>query len=357
MPNKLRSPGTRGELFLLIATLVLSACVVNAQAPDQSEDVVSIRTRVVFVDVVVKDRRTNAVVTDLKSNNFEILDNGRLRQLTYFSRGGEKTDRPLALVLILAPMDDRARNSIQNPAILKSMATALARLPAEDELTVIFWWWGGVVPPQTLVAFTHDRSQISKALANMPSFNPPVTPDLTGSSPQSLKETLVATVAERPRSRVAVIMITDSVYQMTTLERDDMTARLLRNNVTLNALITGADKFFGLSYPVLKPASSVLGLSLYGVPSYLAQQTGGEEVRVRNPQDYGAALEQVIGDLSSRYGLGFTLAEGEPDDGRLHHLKVRVAARDVRGKERKLTVITRRGYYVPKMVVDKKALL
>jgi hypothetical protein len=80
----------------------------------------------------------------------------------------------------------------------------------------------------------------------------------------------------------------------------------------------------------------------------LVQQTGGEEVRVRRPEDYGAALEQVIGDLSSRYSLGFTLAGGEPDDGRLHHLKVRVAARDVRGKERKLTVITRRGYYVPK---------
>jgi hypothetical protein len=113
-------------------------------------------------------------------------------------------------------------------------------------------------------------------------------------------------------------------------------------------LITGTDKFFLFSYPVLKPATGVLGVSLYGVPSYLAQQTGGEEVRVRKPQDYGAALEQVIGDLSSRYSLGFTLAEDEPDDGRLHQLQIKVAARDSSGKERKLRVITRKGYYVPK---------
>jgi hypothetical protein len=238
---------------------------------------------------------------------------------------------------------------MQNPAILKSITTTLAKLPPEDEVAVMFSWWGGVVPPQTLVPFTHDRSQISTALANLPSVTRPVSPDSSNSSAASLKEGLAKTAAERPHSQVAVIMITDSIYQMTTQERDDMTESLLRQNVTLNALVTGTDKFFGLSYPVLKPASSVLGLSLYGVPSYLVQQTGGVEARVRKPEDYGAALEQVIGELSARYSLGFTLAEGEPDDGRLRRLKVKVAARDVSGKERKLKVTTRRGYYIPKL--------
>ncbi len=348
MSGRLPAPGIRGGLLLSIAMLVLSACAFNAQTAGQSGDVVRIRTRVVFVDVLVKDKRTNAPVTDLNINNFEIFDNGRLRQLTYFSRPSEKTERPLALVVLLAPIDDRARNSLQNPQILESMATALAKLPPEDELAVMFSWWGGVVPPQTLVAFTHDRSQISMALANMPSFTRPASPDISNGSSRSLKEALAITAAERPRSQVAVIMITDSVYQMTTIERDDMAASLLRNNVTLNALITGTDKFFLFSYPVLKPASGVLGVSLYGVPSYLAQQTGGAEVRVRKPQDYGAALEQVIGDLSSRYSLGFTLTNDDLDDGRFHHLTVKVAARDAGGKERKLTVITRKGYYVPK---------
>lgn len=349
MASKSPAPEIRGRTLVSIVTLVLFACVCNTHAAGQSADVVRIRTRVVLVDVLVKDKRTNAPVTDLKSSNFEVLDNGRLRQLTYFSRTGEKTERPLAVVLLLAPLDDRARTSMQNPAVLKSIANALAKLPPEDELAVMFSWWGGVVPPQTLVAFTHDRAQISTALANLPSVTRPVPRDSSGGSSQSLKEALATIAAERPHSRVAVIMITDSVYQMTTQDRDDMTESLLRHSVTLSALVTGTDKFFLFSYPVLKPASGVLGVSLYGVPSYLAQQTGGEEVRVRKPEDYGAALEQVIGDLSARYSLGFTLAEDEPDDGRLHHLKVKVAARDASGKERKLKVTTRRGYYVPKL--------
>lgn len=348
MRSKLPSRGIRGRLLLAIATLMLSACAFSGQAMAQSEDVVRIRTRVVFVDVLVKDKRTNAPLPDLKISNFEIYDNGRLRQPTYFTGPGAKSDRPLALVVLLAPIDDRARNSLQNPVTLQSMAAALAKLPPDDELAVMFSWWGGVVAPQTLIPFTHDRSQISTALANMPSFTRPVSTDTSRGSTQTLKEALITTAAERPRSQVAVVMITDSVYQMTTLERDEIAASLLRNNVTLNALIMGTDKFFLFSYPVLKPASGVLGVSLYGVPSYLAQQTGGEEVRIKKPQDYGAALEQVIGDLSSRYSLGFTLAEDEPDDGQLHNLKVKVAARDSSGKERKLTVVTRKGYYVPK---------
>lgn len=124
-----------------MATIVLSVCASNNQATGQSGDVVRIRTRVVFVDVLIKDKRTNTPVTDLKIDNFEIFDNGRLRQPTYFSGQGEKTERPLALVVLLAPMDDRARNSMQDPAILKSMATALAKLPPEDELAVMFSWW------------------------------------------------------------------------------------------------------------------------------------------------------------------------------------------------------------------------
>lgn len=349
MPSQLPLTRTKGKLLPLMFTLAVSACIVSAQAQDQPAVTIRIRTQLVLVDVLVKDQQSNAPVTDLKSKDFEIIDNGRARQHTYFSPSGERSDRPLALVLTLAPIDEGARNSLQNPAILKSFATALASLPPEAEVAVMYSWWGGILPPQSLVAFTRDRSQVAAALAKLPSFNPPpITVGIRGRTHPTLEETLLTVVSDRPNSQVAVVMVTDSIYQLASLERDEMAARLLRNNVTFNALITGTDKFFLLSYPLLKPASDVLNLSLYGVPRYLAQQTGGEEVRVRKLEDYGAALEQVIRHLLSRYSLGFTLAEGESDDGRMHQLKVNVTARDARGKKRKLKVITRQGYQVPK---------
>jgi hypothetical protein len=46
--------------------------------------------------------------------------------------------------------------------------------------------------------------------------------------------------------------------------------------------------------------------------------------------------------------LGFALAEDEKDDGRMHELTLRVTAADAKGKQRRLDVSSRRGYYVPK---------
>jgi len=91
-----------------------------------------------------------------------------------------------------------------------------------------------------------------------------------------------------------------------------------------------------------------LGVSLYGSAKYLAQQTGGEAVRVNRTRDYGAGLAKIIGNLTARYSLGFALAEDEKDDGRMHELALRVKARDEKGKERRFDVSSWRGYFMPK---------
>jgi hypothetical protein len=67
--------------------------------------------------------------------------------------------------------------------------------------------------------------------------------------------------------------------------------------------------------------------------------------QVGRPQELADGLARFIEDLLARYSLGFTLGESEPDDGRLHALTLKVSARDARGRERRLTVRARRGYY------------
>lgn len=149
------------------------------RVPDPDE-VVRIRTRVVFLDALVKDRRTNEPVRDLAPSDFRVLDEGRPRELSYFTREGDSR-RPLALLLFVDLW------SMYGRAHLKS-AAAMGRL--------------------------------------------------------------------------------------------------------------------------------------------------------------AAALSRFIADLAARYSLGFSLAEGEADDGRLHRLSVKVAARDGKGRERRLLVRARRGYYM-----------
>jgi len=87
----------------------------------------------------------------------------------------------------------------------------------------------------------------------------------------------------------------------------------------------------------------------------LAQQSGGETVHVSRVKDYGAGLARVIGNLNARYSLGFKLEEGEKDDGRLHELVLRVKATDAKGKQRRIEVSSRRGYYMPKADAEQTA--
>ncbi|HVF56263.1 MAG TPA: VWA domain-containing protein [Pyrinomonadaceae bacterium] len=322
---------------------------ISAQVQRSPDEITRVHTRVVFVDTLVRDKRTGVPVGDLKREDFEILADGRPRVISYFTRGGSEPNKPLALALVLAPIDDDARNFLRSQPFVKAVSDSLRRLAPGDEVAVIFSRWGGLVPPRILTDFTRDRAQAAAAIESLPDFSPSklAQGDAGVVHDEALAQTLLSVFGRRPDSRAVVIMITDSIFQMTAAERAEMASGLSRRSVTFNALTTGTDKFFLLSYPILKPAGNVLGLSLYGVPRYLAEQTGGEELRMRKTEDLGIAIEQVISSISARYGLGFDLTADELDDGRMHPLKVKVTARDARGKSRKLKVFARRGYYVP----------
>ena len=133
-------------------------------------------------------------------------------------------------------------------------------------------------------------------------------------------------------------------------DRDATEQILIRNNVTFNSLTVEMRTLFKFLMPVGKPVAGWLGVSLYGSAKHLAQRSGGEAIKVGRVKDYGNGLSKIIGNLTARYSLGFALAEDEVDDGRMHSLEVRVKAKDVKGKNRKLQVSSRQGYYMSSSV-------
>jgi hypothetical protein len=82
-----------GKIFFILCFLLSFCCVseVVAQAKSKAapDDVVRVDTRVVFVDVSVKDSKTNAPARDLSLKNFQVFDDDKPRELTYFSREGD----------------------------------------------------------------------------------------------------------------------------------------------------------------------------------------------------------------------------------------------------------------------------
>ena len=422
-------------LAALIAIIVIGSHSVAAQ---EVAETISINTRVVFMDALVKDKRTGVPIADLTPENFEVYDNGTLRPISYFTREGQAR-KPLALVLILDLRDDGAGRFLKRPEILKAMADELAKLSPEDEVAILAMDINGEDEKRVwLTELTRDHAQIVAALARAPKFvdvDPEdadaktattndksdadhgssltlgsdssakdavkQTPkDSSGPGPgtpgsdenvqvevikgkngavvtrttrpdgsvdlkrvnkkgdvtlevgdvydmaAAVRETTRKVQKERPNSQTAVVWVSDGIAPIFFEDRDATEELVLRSNVIFNSLTTELRTLFKLFMPIAKPIAGKFGVSAYGSAKRLAQQSGGEAVKVKRTKDYAAGLSKIIGNLTARYSLGFTLAEDEKDDGRLHNLEVKVKAPDAKGKLRKLEVSSRRGYYM-----------
>jgi hypothetical protein len=361
LPNsrrRLYTSATLKNLFLLfVLFLAASSSLVYAQAQDPSEDAVRVRTRVVSIDTLVLDKKTGVPVADLTRENFEVLADGKPRALSYFRHGSDDR-RPLALMLVIDLVGGGVQNYLGRPDILESLSAALKKLSPEDEVAVMAGVGGTISPLKTLIDFTRDRVKVAQALAAVPSLPMP-EPRWYNEELAHILQNVERAAAERPDSQIIVVPVTSTFGPISFGKRDEIAAKLIRVNAHFSPLIrdpgTGQVRISSLPGQYPTPSRSIFAVigRLTGTdpyaPKHIAEQTGGDVRSVQKPEDYGAALEQVIVSLSTRYNLGFALNQNEQDDGRLHKLEVRAKVSGGPDKKRKLIVRVRRGYFIPKV--------
>ena len=404
----------RFPLLLLFILATFASLSVHAQ---EVEDTIKIKTRVVFLDALVKDKKTSLPISNLTTDNFQVLDDGKPRNISYFTREGQAR-KPLALILILDLREDGAGRFLKEPEILKSIEAQLAKQPPGDEVAIKGMDMNNEDEERLwLTEFTNDRAKLAAALARVPAMCVPhegqpsetkstevAKTDATGGKPDDIVETekivgrnggtviretrrdgtvnvkrtnkkgnvtvdlgdvydMAAAVKDatrkaeelRPNSQLSLVWVSDGIAPIFFEDRDAPEQILIRNNVIFNSLTVELRTLFKFLLPVAKPIGGWLGMSLYGSAKHLAQQSGGEAVKVGRVKDYGAGLSKIIGNLTARYSLGFALAEDEIDDGRMHSLEVRVKAQDEKGKTRKLLVSSRQGYYMSSTIPKEAA--
>src|SRR5919112_5302028 len=150
--------------FSLLLLFILAAFPAHAQ---EVEDTIRIKTRVVFLDALVKDKKTNLPISNLATENFQVLDDGKPRNISYFTREGQAR-KPLALVLILDLREDGAGRFLKRSEILKSMEDELAKLPPGDEVAIMAMDISNEDEERLwLTEFTNDRAKLAAALARV----------------------------------------------------------------------------------------------------------------------------------------------------------------------------------------------
>src|SRR2546425_968279 len=346
----------KSRLALLFVLMLLCQPVYSQGQTRNDEDIVRVRTRVVLVDTLVQDQKTGAPIADLTRESFQVLADGKVRTLSYFSRADEGRRRPLALVLVIDELvTPNADESLRRSKVLESLASALKKLAPEDEVAIMVNIGGAPTPLKMLTDFTRDPAKIAEALAAIGSLAKPQARWYRDELENVLNVVEKATM-KRPDSQIVIVTLATVLEPIRVSERDKIATRLVRANAFYSPLIRNPGnatikmrnvpgKMPLPPRPIFDAIGRLVGTDNYA-PAHIAEQTGGEAQSVKQAEDYGAALEKLIGDLAARYNLGFTLKENEQDDGREHKLEVKVKARDANGRERKLIVRARHGYYL-----------
>lgn len=153
----------RLRFVLLVIIAMLASVSLRAQ---EIEDIVRIKTRVVFLDALVKDKKTNLPISNLTEQNFEVLDDGKARPISYFTREGQAR-KPLALIIMLDLREDGAGRFMKRPEILKAMENELAKLPPGDEVAIMAMNIGADERGLWLSEFTNERAKIAAALTRV----------------------------------------------------------------------------------------------------------------------------------------------------------------------------------------------
>jgi len=193
-------------LFLLIVLAALASLPVRAQ---EVEDTIKIKTRVVFLDALVKDKKTSLPISDLTSANFEVLDEGKPRNISYFTREGQAR-KPLALILILDLRADGAGRFMKRPEILKSMEDELAKLPPGDEVAIMAMDTNEDEERFWLTEFTNDRTKLAAALAHVPALS--VTHDGPPEGAVQVKQKPQDTAATQSEGKPDDIIETETIH-------------------------------------------------------------------------------------------------------------------------------------------------
>src|SRR5438128_8384284 len=158
--------------------LVLALLATPAVFAQEVADTIKIRTRVVFMDALVKDKKTGIPISDLTPENFELLDDGKPRTISYFSREGQAR-KPLALVLILDLRPDGAGRFLKREEVRAAMVDELSKLPPGDEVAILAINAISIDDKTAVIRnghalwlteFTRDRAQLERALARIPAL-------------------------------------------------------------------------------------------------------------------------------------------------------------------------------------------
>lgn len=313
-------PPRASENAVRILALLVCLCPVLAQETPVFRGGVSL----VHVDaeVTAADGR---VLTGFCKDDFRILDEGKPQTIVQFSQGEEALD----LILLFDV------SGSMKPKVAEVAAAArqgMQELRHGDRVAIMVF----NTRPNVVLPFTEDLDAVQHSIQD----------DVLslhfggGTFIQTAAEDAARRLAREPRTarRRAVLIITDNYGQRTRREKS-----VVREFWEADALLTGliVRSSAATTFQTINTITHPYLLSFQVGVKGIAEKTGGDFIRA---DDAGAAFQESMHRIRSRYSLYYPLPEAKPGTTRTIHVEL---TGDAAQRNPKARVRARTGYVVP----------
>lgn len=271
---------------------------------------------VVSLNVTVTDGARH-YVTDLTQSDFQILEDGRKQEVTFFQKSGV----PLAVVLLM----DTSASMQDNLLTAQEAAIGFARELGPADMASVIDFDSSV---HVLEDFTNDRSAVERAIRRTQANGSTALYNAVYIALRELKKTPAGPRSGEPR-RQAIVLLSDGDDTSSLVGFDEVLDLAARNDTTIYAI--------GLGLRTQGPGRSPPDAQF--VLRRLAEQTGGRTFFPQVANDLAAVYGEIKTELSSQYSLAYE-STNAARDGRFRRVSVVIARPGAIGR-------TRPGYYAP----------
>jgi Ca-activated chloride channel family protein len=291
-----------------------SSSLPDMPLPERMSD----QTYRVSVDLVnilcsVKDKNTNAFVTNLMQDDFTVYEDDEEQEIKNFAR---ETDLPLTIAMLV----DTSNSVGPKLKFEKEAATGFFHsILRENDRAMLVEFDSGVT---LLQDFTNDPNKLAKKISELKAGGGTALYDAIHIS---CDEKLI-----RETGRKAIIILSDGEDESSRATLNEATEMALRAEATTYAISLSKGGFSGISES--DKGDSVL--------KDIAKETGGNIFFPFKIEDLEDAFRQINQELRSQYSIGY-VSTNSARDGSYRKIEIKVS-------ERGLKLSHRKGYYSPK---------
>ena len=325
---------TTALVISLTFPLLALVCGTAFGQTEVDEPPLKMRTELVNVDVLARQKATGRIVSNLGKEDFSVFEDGVQQTISHFSQ----EELPLSIVLLV----DRAGciNAFSEQ-IRAGTIKALGDLKAEDEIAIMTF----SSKVRLAQEFTRDRQVIADQIM---AIEPQHHSEQHYFNAGIYEAATYMSKAANPTGRRVIIVLTslEASIDFSKISQKEALQALLESGAVVSGVLV---KTIGgrIEQGIRGKPTNVLrhiGLRSGSLTMFVAE-TGGELVSAA-PEKIEETLTRLASHLAASYSLAY-LPTNSTRDGKRRRIRVRLDPA-VEQREGETAVITRRSYVIPK---------